>query len=52
MLLGVTYSMVSSLQTGWLGNLNRLLWKAIPVDGVHGTFYHGNWRALHHHAAC
>jgi len=18
----------------------------------HGPFYHGNWRALHHHAAC
>jgi len=18
-----------------------------PIDGFHGTFYHGNWRALH-----
>ena len=22
------------------------------IDGFHGAFYHGNWRALHHHAAC
>jgi len=22
------------------------------IDGFHGTFYHGNWRELHHHAAC
>ena len=22
------------------------------IDGFHGTFYHGNWRAFHHHAAC
>jgi len=22
------------------------------TDGFHGAFYHGNWRALHHHAAC
>jgi len=22
------------------------------IDGFHVTFYHGNWRALHHHAAC
>ena len=25
---------------------------ALSIDGFHGTFYHGNWRALHHHAAC
>ena len=24
----------------------------VPIDGFHGAFYHGNWRALHHHAAC
>jgi len=24
----------------------------VAIDGFHGTFYHGNWRALHHHAAC
>jgi len=23
----------------------------LTIDGFHGTFYHGNWRALHHHAA-
>ena len=22
------------------------------TDGFHGTLYNGNWRALHHHAAC
>jgi len=22
------------------------------IDGFHGAYYHGNWRALHHHAAC
>ena len=22
------------------------------IDGFHVPFYHGNWRALHHHAAC
>ena len=25
---------------------------ATCIDGFHGAFYHGNWRALHHHAAC
>ena len=25
---------------------------ALSIDGFHGAFYHGNWRALHHHAAC
>jgi len=24
----------------------------LTIDGFHGVFYHGNWRALHHHAAC
>jgi len=24
----------------------------VIIDGFHGTFYHGNWRALHHHLAC
>jgi len=24
----------------------------LTIDGFHGAFYHGNWRALHHHAAC
>ena len=23
-----------------------------PTDGFHGTICHGNWRALHYHAAC
>ena len=22
------------------------------IDGFHGTFYYGNWRALNHHVAC
>ena len=22
------------------------------IDGFHGAFYHENWRALHHDAAC
>ena len=25
---------------------------ASSIDGFHGAFYHGNWKALHHHAAC
>jgi len=24
----------------------------LPIDGFHGTFYNGNWRTLHHNAAC
>jgi len=27
-------------------------YKVPPTDGFHGAFYHGDWRALHHHAAC
>ena len=30
----------------------RLWYLEWDIDGYHGTFYHGNWRALHHHAAC
>ena len=31
--------------------VNRPCWTD-AIDGFHGTFYYGNWRALHHHAAC
>jgi len=24
----------------------------LAIDGFHGAFYHGNWRALYQHAAC
>jgi len=30
----------------------RLAMLYMAIDGFHGTYYHGNWRALHHHAAC
>jgi len=33
-------------------NSDIYLVKTILIDGFHGAFYHGNWRALHHHAAC
>jgi len=39
-----------------LGNTQRThllqLPTPLPIDGFHGAFYHGNWKALHHHAAC
>ena len=37
--------------------INASTWQCIvqlnrSIDGFHGSFYHGNWRALHHHSAC
>ena len=29
-----------------------VLCKVMPIDGFHSIFSLGNWRALHHHAAC
>ena len=39
----------SQVANPW-SSINTGFWASI--DGFHGTFYHGNWRALHHHAAC
>ena len=40
-------SVILTIQQAMAGR--RLL---VTIDGFHGAFYHGNWRALHHHAAC
>jgi len=31
---------------------NILVSHSPTIVEFHGAFYHGNWKALHHHAAC
>ena len=37
---------------GWRPCAETLQSWEFETDGFHGSYYHGNLRALHHHAAC